>query len=226
MSNIETTIRELHRLFNFLNDRFFGGELPEPSILVQTNGKRKGVMGWCTTKPIWSDKERTVKKHELTVCSEYLNINTEDIIATMLHEMVHLYCSINEIKDCTRGGTYHNKRFKQEAEARGLTVEYHEKVGWGLDKLSDQGRETIKDFHLNQDAFKMARLSREIKHQEEGAEDGEGEGEEESIGNSEGKKGSMRKYICPNCETIIRATKEVNVMCADCNVLFEQEERE
>ena len=30
------------------------------------------------------------------------------------------------------------------------------------------------------------------------------------------------EYICPCCDTIIRATREVNVTCADCGELFEK----
>lgn len=31
------------------------------------------------------------------------------------------------------------------------------------------------------------------------------------------------KYVCPECGAIIRATKEVNVVCGDCDVPFERE---
>ncbi len=30
------------------------------------------------------------------------------------------------------------------------------------------------------------------------------------------------KYVCPHCGAIIRATKQVNVICGDCNVAFEK----
>lgn len=36
-------------------------------------------------------------------------------------------------------------------------------------------------------------------------------------------KQSTRKYVCPMCGTIIRATKEVHVVCGDCEVEFEEE---
>lgn len=29
------------------------------------------------------------------------------------------------------------------------------------------------------------------------------------------------KYVCPVCGTIIRATRQVNVKCGDCDVAFE-----
>ena len=38
-----------------------------------------------------------------------------------------------------------------------------------------------------------------------------------------GKRGNSRKYVCPKCGNIIRATKAVNVICGDCNISFELE---
>ena len=29
-----------------------------------------------------------------------------------------------------------------------------------------------------------------------------------------------KRWICPKCRTIIRSTKEVRVICADCNIIF------
>jgi len=48
-------------------------------------------------------------------------------------------------------------------------------------------------------------------------------------GNGKGKKGGSKsknrsiKYVCPECGTIIRATREVNVICGDCGVSFMRE---
>lgn len=33
-------------------------------------------------------------------------------------------------------------------------------------------------------------------------------------------KSSTRRWVCPKCGTIIRSTKEVRVICADCMELF------
>ena len=36
-------------------------------------------------------------------------------------------------------------------------------------------------------------------------------------------KSNSRKYVCPKCKTIIRATRAVNVVCGDCDIPFELE---
>ena len=37
-------------------------------------------------------------------------------------------------------------------------------------------------------------------------------------------KSSSRKYVCPNCGCIIRATKEVHIICGECEVEFVEAE--
>ena len=52
--------------------------------------------------------------------------------ATILHEMVHLYNIQHDIQDCSRGGTYHNKKFKAEAEKHMLRIEKDKRYGWTI----------------------------------------------------------------------------------------------
>ena len=37
------------------------------------------------------------------------------------------------------------------------------------------------------------------------------------------KTSSTRKYVCPVCGNSVRATKEVRIMCVDCNELMQEE---
>ena len=37
------------------------------------------------------------------------------------------------------------------------------------------------------------------------------------------KSSSTRKYVCPCCHTSVRATKQVNIMCADCDEYMVEE---
>ena len=57
-------------------------------------------------------------------------------------------------------------------------------------------------------------------------DDDDDDGEETTItvkggGRSTSKNRSI-KYACPKCGAIIRATKQVNVVCGDCDVPFER----
>ena len=196
MKNIEIAIKELYRLFEELNKKIYKNELPEPAILIQNQGKHKGTLGWCTTKEIWADKENTIKKYEITMCAEYLNRNIHEIAGTMLHEMVHLDNIRDGVKDCTRAGKYHNKKFKAAAEAAGLIVELSDLYGWSQTKLSPDLIQWIKTLNINLNGFKLARSF--------------------ELAKKGTKKSSTRKYQCPYCENTVRATKDVNIICKDC----------
>lgn len=213
MTNIKSAISELHKSFNLLNQTFFEGELPEPAITIQTSGKRKS-MGWCSTKEVWSDRKGSIKKYELNISAEYLNIEFMDTMDTLLHEMVHLYNAINGVKDCSRGGTYHNKRFKTECEKRGFYFtesKPDKKYGWSFAKLTEETKETISTLGIDHSAFVLARKDFTKKGSEGGTgEEGESEGEE--------KKPKSYKWTCPTCKLIVRSTKEnVNIKCGDCD---------
>ncbi|MEA5015685.1 MAG: hypothetical protein VB099_14105 [Candidatus Limiplasma sp.] len=40
-------------------------------------------------------------------------------------------------------------------------------------------------------------------------------------GGRQTSKNRSIKYVCPTCSAIIRSTKQVNIVCGDCNVPFE-----
>ena len=53
----------------------------------------------------------------------------------MLHEMAHLYNLNHGIKDVSNNGYYHNKKFKETAEAHGLAISHHHTYGCGMRRL-------------------------------------------------------------------------------------------
>ena len=133
----------------------------------------------------------------------------EEVAATLLHEMVHYYNHVNGIKDCSRGNTYHNRRFKESAEERGLIVRHSEKYGWSHTSPSDDLLEFVLDNDL-QDIL--------INRNEMTGFPIPGTGTHSGTGITGTRKpSSTRKYICPCCGNSVRATKSVNIGCLDCN---------
>ena len=150
--------------------------------------------------------------------------------------MVHLYCNEQGIKDTSRGNTYHNKRFKEIAESHGLTVSYDERIGWSISQLTEEAGAFV-DEKADKSAFVVTRARHTPpKPPEAPTEGAEGEGGESTAGEPEGgtedgaggeeqpekPKQSLRKYVCPKGGCIIRASKEVNVICGECKVAFEK----
>lgn len=99
---------------------------------------------------------------------------------------------------------FNGKFFKNELETPVITVSPDTTkgaYGWCITKLNNEALEFIKS--LNEQSFNLYR-SKIPKIM---------------ISSSS----SSRKYACPRCGTIIIATKEVRVICSDCDIEFEEE---
>ena len=130
-------VGQLEKMYNTMNADFFGGALPVPIITVQS---KPGTWGHCSRAQIWKRKGETA--YEMNIAAEAVGQELEEIMDTLLHEMVHLYCRENGIQEVSRGGTYHNKKFKELAEGVGLVCVDAGKYGGntqghGNDKLTE-----------------------------------------------------------------------------------------
>lgn len=204
--NTKVVISELHRAFKLFNENFFEGKLPEPAILIQSRGNKKLTLGWCTVKKVWKNEATKDEKYEINLVAEGLNRGIYPVMTTLLHEMVHLHNLVNNIKDTSRGGTYHNMKFKKTAEAHGLISSHADKIGWSPCKLQGLTMDLIDMAEFDEAVFSFGRLDLDF----------EGAGKPRKK-----KKTSSRKYYCPECGTSIRASKDVNVLCGDCTKVEE-----
>lgn len=213
MATLQTVIEELERLFEIFNQKFYDGKLQKPVITIQANKNRKLAYGWCTTKKIWKDRFQENFFYEINLTPEFLHLEIYEICATLLHEMAHLANLQFGIKDCSRGNTYHNLKFKEMAEKGGLRIEHHPKYGWTITHLTDETTALIDSLDIDPAVFALYRHSPAI-HDVEG---GKSEGEEGIIDKPEKPKSGWRQYFCPVCGQKIRASKDVNIICGDCH---------
>lgn len=190
-------IAYLGKLYDFCNECFFNNELEKPVITVQADTKNK-ALGWFVCAEVWKESAEDKGNTEINISAQFLNRPIEEIAETMLHEMVHQYAYVHKMQDCSRGGSYHNKLFKRLAEMHGLNVECIKQTGWSYTSLTPSSRDTLKEF-VTENAF-IYRLP--------------------DFKGMKVKSTSTRKYICPICGNSVRATKEVRIICADCNELM------
>lgn len=191
-------VGKLEALFDLLNGIYFEGKLIRPVITVQSTPK---FYGHCTTKQIW--KSDTEALYEINIGAEHINRPKENIAATMCHEMVHLYCLANDIRDTCQNGRYHNKTFKKEAEARDLHIEYDRANGYThttptevfAQKLTDNGFDLSVPFARHSLTKQKSSGDREKPH----------------------------KYVCPECGQTVRSTQELHISCSLCEVNMERE---
>ena len=191
----------LMNAFNSINEHFFGNTL-EKVIITLKEGAKKNAYGWIETVKNW--QQGNTERHEINISADYLDRPINDIIATLMHEMCHLYNIELGIKDTSRANIYHNKKFKEAAETHGLVTQFNEHIGYSHTELTESTAEWVKN-NIPIEGFRLykKRIIADAKAPK--------------------PKQSSRKYICPCCGLIVRATKECNIICADCNEHMELE---
>ena len=196
----------LNKMFDLLNEEFFESELSRPTITIQSTPKAYGHFS--LREDTWVSKIGGT--HEINIGAGTLSRPIEEVAATLLHEMVHYHNYLHGVQDCSRGNTYHNRKFKAAAEERGLIVTHSDKYGWSHTSPSDRLLEFILDNDLtdiliNRNEFGGFRIT------------GTGTHSGATYGGEAPRKSSSRKYVCPCCGMSVRATRVVNVACLDCD---------
>lgn len=196
-------VNKLENLFDMLNRLYFEGKLPRPIITVQSTPK---AYGHCSTKKIWKKGEdgKDEGQYEINIGAEFLNRPSEYTAATMLHEMVHLYCRENDLEETCQGGRYHNKLFKQECEARGLVIEYDRTNGYSTSLPGESFIENLRsNGYVLEVPFARHTLTKEKKKAE---------------------RTKAHKYVCPVCGQTVSTTQELSLICGKCNIAMERED--
>lgn len=196
----------LNKIFDLLNHEYFESALSRPTITIQSTPRAYGHFS--LRDDTWVSKLGGT--HEINIGAGTLARPIEEVVATLLHEMVHYHNYVSGVQDCSRGNTYHNKRFKQEAERRGLMISHSQKYGWShtepseelLDFVIENG---LTDILLNRNEFTGFQIGGTGTHS----------GGEEI--RKPPRTSSTRKYICRCCGMSVRATKSVRIACMDCD---------
>lgn len=210
--------------FECINQHYFGGDLPAIVITIMSSPRSNGHF---TVGKEWRLFEERL--NEINLSAEHLDRPIENIMATLCHECVHYYCQLKGIKDVSSSnGRYHNSKFKEEGEKRGLILSYDKYIGWSITEPSEEFIEFVhqcgieKPMDINRDGamIDMATLIG-LMGGTAGADGAPGQGQLPIAK----KKTSTRKYVCPSCGNTFRATKDINVLCMDCNEQFEKVEK-
>jgi len=189
-------IQELERAYKFFNQRLFSEKLDEKIILtIQTRGRRTNALAWYWQQRWNADEIETIA--ELNFSAE--TIREHNPYESLIHEMVHHYCALRGIQDCSRNGNYHNKRFKEAAELAGLICEKDDRIGWAFTSLGTLAEQAIKDLQAKPDIFKYLRYP----------EGGKGM-----------KKKRYAKWSCDCYNFWTEATNQIEAKCLKCGKVF------
>ena len=206
-------VGQIEKMARAINRDFFENKLEMPIFTVQSS-KGKSY-GHSTTRKIWINEKKNLAQYEINIAAEFLNCEIECTLDTLIHEMIHLYCRQNNIKEVSRGGCYHNKKFKELAEKCGLKTFQCGNAGWNTDH---HGNEKLTEYALKNDFYEInigtnipttftnfGNITPPTAQTDNG-----------------GKNSSTIKYHCPKCGLKIRATKNIDgkINCIDCNEIL------
>ena len=191
-------VKTMEDLFTTFNDHLFDGEITAPVITISPDPSRKSY-GWCTTQKIWKSEDE--EYYEINICAEYLNRPLKELCGTLIHEMVHLHNIHNGIQDTSANGRYHNKKFKETAEARGLVIEKQGNIGWSKTSLSEELAAWI-DENIQFKGFDLVRANPKKA--------------------SVATKSKYKYYMCPCCEKKFYSIYEIAATCDECDETFVQ----
>lgn len=196
-ASLAPLLAESQRLFHLVNDTHYNGALPDPVIVIASNGRLKNRLGWCTVDKIWTDRADE-ERFEIGLAAEHLHRPPEDTCCTLLHEFAHYFNFFNGVKDCNPRTQYHNQSFKAEAERLGLIVTQDPKRGWAVTTVGDEARALLTKAQLDPTAFDWARIAFDAAPKKQPTK--------------------MVKWRC-GC-TNIRAAVQLNAVCQTCNQPF------
>ena len=218
MTNFYTSaVKELRRIYDALNKQYYNNELPEVVITIQSSPKGKAY-GWFAKDRWGVENDDNNMFDEINISAEYLSRPLENICGTLQHEMVHLYCAVNDIKDTSNNHTYHNKRFKAEAEHRGLSIEKAKTIGYSVTTPTAEFIDYINSLGVDENNFKFFR---KLPTMMSVGGSGNGDGESEDGGEDAEPKKKSTKYTCPCCGASVRGEVGLKIESKRCNELME-----
>lgn len=207
-TNMSRVIGELQTIGRKLNTDWFSGELDMDRVIwtVQSTPKAYGHF-----TPYLSYRVHSVEGEkgavEINIGAGTLDRDVVAVVSTMLHELTH-YCNWSKgVQDCSRGGTYHSKKFKTEAGKHGLVIEYDSRIGWSITNASEELVDWIIDNDIED--FRLGRNEFTGLVSVGGSSKG-------GSGAAVPKRSNSIKMVCPCCGAIARVTKATNLICGDC----------
>ncbi|RVH60079.1 sprT domain-containing protein [Sinorhizobium meliloti] len=206
------TYDRLQQAYEHFNKGLFEAKLPNALITLQ---RRKNTYGYFAGARFRNDDGRQADEIALNPAT-FHERTSKDILATLVHEMVHLW---QHHEGKPGRGRYHNREWADRMKLLGLQP---------TDNGDETGKETGETVgHLivpagpfDQAADKLIGREFAIIWKEAPLpleSTGKGEAEPETL---EPKSGKRVRYCCPECDLKAWAKHDARLMCADDKALM------
>lgn len=208
MSRAVGMIEKLARRISDHVGKCLGAPIETMPIFTLTTGKAH-CYGYATVNEKWNTADG--KKREIGISAEHWN-DPIALVDTITHEFVHIWNLENNIQDVSRGGYYHNNKFKEAAEKCGLRCEKFPGCGWNtVNDLSGELFEIACEFDVEKMSVENSGYSGSF-----GTSGTSGTTTTTTITN--GGKKTVWRHQCPQCKAIARTSKKTPLVCGVCMV--------
>ena len=178
---------ELERWYDELNRFLFDSKLPTAIFcFLSSTLKKELILG-----------ENNVK---IFVTEDLLHEDIKQIILFIIHQQVHIYCNLNDIKDCSRNRRYHNLNFKEAAEKHGLVMGVNPKDGSYVIDAKPYVWDNVEDIVAGSRWQELLAVHDDF----------------EDYWKKQYKKSNKGLYECPECGRNAVGERYVKIICGYC----------
>jgi transposase len=148
---VRAVLAELERAYEFFNEYFFGGTLPQEVAIALERQTSRRCRGYFCAR-LW--RQGAHRLGHIALSTSALG-SAEAGLSVLLHEMVHLRNDQVGVSDCAPGSQYHNRHFRDVAVLAGLQCAARDaRFGYAETHLSERGRQAITLLHPQDDVFR------------------------------------------------------------------------
>jgi hypothetical protein len=137
-----------------------------PEVVLTVGSGTIGVKAWPGAVRSFRGRPLAARRHRTrrAVCrGEGLQRGAGPVLATLIHEAAHGVAFARGVKDTSRGGKYHNKKFKDIAESMGLVIAHDPVIGFSPTTLppstAEQYRKVITALDAAITAYRHAEVA-------------------------------------------------------------------
>lgn len=140
-------VRQLEWTYDLLRRKH--PDLPADIVFVLGQGKMRGGIKWGHYAPHrWSSKDPDAIRQslvpEVLISAECLAAGGHQVMQTLVHEAVHALAAVRGVKETSRQGRYHNKKFVALSAELGMFYphdEPHPTIGWSMVELTAESQQ-------------------------------------------------------------------------------------
>jgi predicted SprT family Zn-dependent metalloprotease len=191
--------KAFQRAYDYFNTELFGGSLPDALITLQRNAN---TYGYLAADRFAGRADANITTHELALNPDHFGRTDEDILSTLVHEMVHLW---QHVHGTPPRKSYHDKQWAAKMKEVGLHPSDTGQPG-GKETGQKMTHYIIAGGPYAQGAARLKESGFELRWQSRTGDDKE----------RKAKAASKTKYTCPSCGQNAWAKPGATLICGEC----------